>query len=74
MMHRRVAVIAQRNILEEKLRHAHLIDSKTIAHNAAETATAATKRKATGMRKIDQVAACAGCGEAGPWLWICAWA
>ena len=21
------------------------------------------------MRRIDQGAACAGCGEAGPWLW-----
>ena len=25
------------------------------------------------MRRIDQGAACAGCGDAGPWLWTCTW-
>jgi len=73
MMHCRMAVIAERDVLECELRrHAYLIESQTTAHSAAETVTAAARREATGMRKIDHDAACAGCGEAGPWL--CAWA
>jgi hypothetical protein len=47
-------------------RHAHLIASHTMAHSAALTATAAARRVTTGMRRIDQVAACAGCGKADP--------
>jgi len=43
--------------------------TNTIAHNTALTATAAARRESTVMRKIDQGALCAGCGEAGPWLW-----
>jgi hypothetical protein len=38
-------------------------------HKPALTTTAALKREATVMRRIDHGAVCAGCGEAGPWLW-----
>jgi hypothetical protein len=41
----------------ELRRHAHLIDSQTTAQSTAQTATAAARREATGMRRIDQVAA-----------------
>jgi len=39
------------------------------------TASAAASRAATVMRRIDQGALCAGCGEAGPWLCerVCPW-
>jgi hypothetical protein len=49
--------------------HAHLIASHTAPHIAALTASAAPSRDTTVMRRIDHGAACAGCGEAGPWLW-----
>jgi hypothetical protein len=39
-----------------------------MAHKAALTATAAASREITVMRRIDQDTACAGWGEAGPWL------
>jgi hypothetical protein len=69
-MHRRMPVIAQRDVTKLQLRgHAHLIASHTTAHNPALTASAAPSRAATVMRRIDQGAACAGCGVAGPWLW-----
>jgi len=45
---------------------AHLIAIKTTAQSAALTASAATSLAATVMRRMDQVATCAGCGEAGP--------
>jgi len=51
---------------------AHLAASQTMAQRQALTAIAAKSRDATGMRRIDQVAACAGWGEAGPWLCECA--
>jgi hypothetical protein len=69
-MHRRMAVIAQRDVAELQLRgHAHLIASQTTTQRPALTAQAAASRDSTVMRRIDQGAACAGCGEAGPWLW-----
>jgi hypothetical protein len=68
-MHRRMPVIAQRDVAELHLRgHAHLIDIKTTAHRTALAATAAPSLLTTVMRRIDQGAVCAGCGEAGPWL------
>src|SRR6266478_2302608 len=74
MMHRRMAIIAQRDIAELDLRgHAHLIASHTTAHRPALTASAAPSREMTGMRRIDQGAACAGCGEAGLWECACTW-
>jgi hypothetical protein len=48
---------------------AHLVASHTMAQSAALTASAAASLDAAGMRRIDQVAACAGWGDAGPWLW-----
>jgi hypothetical protein len=39
-----------------------------MAHRQALTATAAPSLEATGIRRIDQAATCAGCGEAGSWL------
>jgi hypothetical protein len=53
--------------------HAHLIASQTMAHKAMPTATAAARRESTVMRRIDQLIGCAGCGDAGPWLWACPW-
>jgi len=49
----------------------YLIARKTTAHSAAEAMKAAASLETTGIRRIDQVAACAGCGEAGPWRWTC---
>jgi hypothetical protein len=67
MMHRRMAIIAERDIAELQLRgHAHLIASHTAAHSTALTISAAPNRAATVMRRIDQGAAWAGCGDAGP--------
>lgn len=37
-----------------------------MAHSAAATTPAAASREAAAMRRIDQGAACAGCGEDGP--------
>ena len=69
-MHRRVAIIAERDVAELQLRrHAHLIASQTMPHSPALTATAAASRAATVMRRIDHGAACAGCGVAASWLW-----
>jgi hypothetical protein len=69
-MHRRMPVVAQRDIAELQLRwHAHLIAIQTTAHRPALTATAAPNRETSVMRRIDHGAACAGCGVAGPWLW-----
>ncbi len=63
-------VVAQGNVTElQKRGHAHLIASQTMPHRPALTAMAALKRETTVMRRIDQGAICAGCGEAGPWLW-----
>jgi hypothetical protein len=45
---------------------AHLIAIKTIAQRAALTTSAAPSLAATVMRRMDQAATCAGCGEAGP--------
>jgi len=42
-----------------------------MAQRATLTPAAAARRAITVMRRIDQDTACAGCGEAGPWL--CAW-
>jgi hypothetical protein len=65
-------VVAQRDIVESYLRgHAHLIESQTTAQRQALTASAAPSRETTVMRRIDQGAGCAGCGEAGPWAWAC---
>jgi hypothetical protein len=62
-----VPVVTQRDVVElQSRRHAHLIASHTTAHRPALTASAAASRETTGMRRIDQGAACAGCGEAGP--------
>src|SRR5258708_37890551 len=67
VMHRRMPVIAQRDIAESDLRgHAHRIEIHTMAHSAALTASAANSRETTVMRRIDQGAACAGCAEARP--------
>ena len=77
MMHRRMPVIAERDVAELHLcGHAHLIASHTTAHSTALTASAAASRETTVMRRIDHGAACAGCGDAGPWLWTgtCPWA
>jgi len=49
----------------------YLIARRTTAHSAAEAIKAAASLETTGIRRIDQVAACAGCGEAGPWPWAC---
>src|SRR5439155_12682341 len=74
MMHRRVAVIAESDVAELQLGcHAHLIASHTMAHRPALTAAAAASRATTVMRRIDQGAACAGCGVAGPWEWGWPW-
>jgi hypothetical protein len=71
MMHRRVAIIAKGNVAELQSRgHAHLIATRTMAQRPQLTASAAASRAATVMRKIDHGAACAGCGEAGPWLCV----
>jgi len=48
---------------------AHLIASHMMAHRPALTTIAAAKRESPVMRRIDQGAGCAGCGDAGPWLW-----
>jgi acetylglutamate kinase len=37
------------------------------------TASAAARRERTVIRRIDQGAACAGCGVAGPWEWAWPW-
>jgi hypothetical protein len=67
MMHRRVPIIAQSDISKLQLRrHAHLIAIQTMAHRPALTASAAPSRATTVMRRIDQDATCAGCGDAGP--------
>src|SRR5215208_799603 len=74
VMHRRMPVIAERNVVEFELRrHAHLIATSTTAHSTALTASAAARRAVTVMRRIDQDAACAGCGVAGPWEWAWPW-
>jgi hypothetical protein len=58
MMHRRMAIIAKRDIAKLQLRgHAHLIASQTAPHSAALTASAAPSRAATVMRRIDHGAA-----------------
>jgi len=49
--------------------HAYLMASHTTAHRTVETASAAPIRDTTVMRRIDQGAAWAGCGDDGPWLW-----
>ena len=68
VVHRRMPVIAQRDVPELHLRgHAHLIASHTTAQRPALTASAAPSREATVMRRIDKGAACGGCGDAGPW-------
>ena len=60
-MHRRVTVIAERDIVEFKLRrHAHLIESQTTAHSTAQAVAAAANREASGMRRMDHDAGCAG--------------
>ncbi len=64
-------VITQRDVLESELcRHDGLIASRTTAQSAAETASAAPSRAGNVMRRIDQGAGWAGCGLAGPWLWV----
>jgi hypothetical protein len=42
-----------------------------MAHRPALTAIAAANRESPVIRRIDHGAGCAGCGEAGPWLWAC---
>ena len=42
--------------------------ASTTAHRPALTASAAPSRATTVIRRIDHGAACAGCGEDGPWL------
>jgi hypothetical protein len=66
-MHRRMAVVPQRHVIESQLsgHGPHLIANQTMAQRPALTATAADRRAVTGMRRIDQGAACAGCGVAG---------
>jgi hypothetical protein len=67
VMHRRMPVIAQRDIAELQLySHVHLIASQTMTHIPALTASAAPTRETTVIRRIDHGACCAGCGEAGP--------
>src|SRR6185436_5023789 len=76
-MHRRMAVIAERDVPELHLRgHAHLMATQTMAQSTALTAQAAASRATTGMRRIDHDAGCGGCGDAAPWLWAwtCGWA
>jgi hypothetical protein len=69
MMHGRMPVVAQRDVAELQLRgHAYLIAISTTTHNPALTTSAAPSRESSVMRRIDQGAACAGCGVAGPWL------
>jgi hypothetical protein len=82
VMHRRMPVVAQRDVAKLDLRfgldlrldlglcrHAHLIATSTTTQSPALTTSAAPKRAATVMRRIDQVACWAGCGVDGPWLW-----
>jgi len=53
-------VVAERDVTELQLRgHAHLIASQTTTHITALTASAAPSLEMTGMRRIDQGAACA---------------
>jgi hypothetical protein len=76
VVNRRMPVVAQRDIAELQLGcHTHLIASHTTAHRTALTATAAASLEITVMRRIDQETACAGWGEAVPWLWawLCPW-
>src|SRR5882672_8595382 len=77
-MHGRMPVIAQRDVAELNLRFglgldAHLIATSTATQSPALTISAAPSRAATVMRRIDHGAGCAGCGVAGPWLWVCPW-
>jgi hypothetical protein len=44
----------------------HIIDNSTTAQSATLTTTATARREATGMRRIDHDADCAGCGAADP--------
>ncbi|MEY9729520.1 hypothetical protein ABIA07_005421 [Bradyrhizobium yuanmingense] len=69
MMHGRVPVIAEREIVKVQRCHRHLIASKTMPHSTAQTASAAARRPAMVMRRIDQGAAWAGCGEVASWTW-----
>src|SRR4051812_14145501 len=69
VVHGRVTVIAERNVVEMQRRHGHLIARKTTPQSTAQTASAAARRAAIVMRRIDQCAACAGCGEAASWTW-----
>ena len=67
VVYRWMTVIAKCDVAEFELRgHVHLIVINTIAHKAALTARAAARRAANVMRRSDQGAACAGCGETDP--------
>jgi hypothetical protein len=57
VMHGRMAVIAQRDVVEMQRRHGHLIARKTTPQSTAQTASAAARRAAMVMRRIDQCAA-----------------
>ena len=64
---------AERDVPELHLcGRAHRMATQTMTQSTALTAQAAPSRAATGMRRIDHAAGCAGCGAAGPWAW--AWA
>src|SRR3954449_6626396 len=72
MVHGGVAVVAERHVAESQgSGRSHRIASQTTAQRQALTASAALSRAMRVMRRIDHGAACAGCGDAGPWLWAC---
>jgi hypothetical protein len=69
-MHRRMPVVAERDVAEfylsfDLIQHAHLIATSTTTHRQALTASAAPSRAATVIRRIDHGAGCAGCGVDG---------
>ena len=67
MMHGRMAVVTERQILKLNLcAHADLSVSRTMIHNTALTAAAIPNRAASVIRNIDQRGGCDGCGDAGP--------
>src|SRR3954451_17920471 len=57
VVHRRMPVIAECDVVEVHGRHGYLIASKTTPQSTAHTASAVARRAAMVMRRIDQGAA-----------------
>jgi hypothetical protein len=68
VMHRRMAVIAQRDVAKSELGVIVTSSPAKRCPRAGADATAAQAALATVMRRIDHGAACAGWGVAGSWL------